>query len=78
MTRGDKPKTAAEMAFSDITKYIEDNNLIVMEGGDVLIVTPVKLNTKEQRRLNRDIGVSKVNYTGNSNIQKNQKHHARK
>ena len=27
MTRGDKPKTAAEMAFSDITKYIEDNNL---------------------------------------------------
>ena len=66
MARVDKSKTVAEMAFSDITKYIEDNNLIVMEGGDVFIVTPVKLNTKEQRRLNREIGVSKVNYTGHS------------
>ena len=63
----DKPpqyKTAAHMAFSDITKWLRDSDAIIMDGYDVLMVTPVILNTKEQRRLNRELGVSKVNYKG--------------
>ena len=60
------------MAFRDITNYIKEtytskemrtyiDNLIV----DVWVVTPAHLETKETRRLNKQLGISDVNYYGN-------------
>ena len=49
-------------AFSDMTKYIKENNIPVQDRiGDVWVVTPATLNNKEQRRLNKKLGLKNIN-----------------
>jgi hypothetical protein len=59
------------LAFRDISKYLKtisrNNRPIIDNSGDVWVVTPRLLNCKEQRRLNRVLGLNKVNYYGNKN-----------
>lgn len=51
------------LAFRDISKWLRESNIRVRANGDVWVVTPQYLNTKEQRRLNRELGITKINYT---------------
>tara|TARA_R100001244_G_scaffold124099_1_gene93896 strand:- start:178 stop:399 length:222 start_codon:yes stop_codon:yes gene_type:complete len=52
-----KWNNANESAFKDITKWIEEQDLLVMDGKDVWIVTPSSINNKQQRKLNRELGL---------------------
>ena len=63
---------AARVAFRDISQHLRElYKDIVAEKGEsfeVWVVTPEKhLNNKDTRRLNRELGVSRVNYLGNKN-----------
>jgi len=59
--------TAARIAFKDISNYIKENNIkVIGKNKDVWFVTPSKLDTKRQRFLNRQLGISKVNYFKNN------------
>jgi len=60
--------TAARIAFKDISNYIKENNIkVIGKNKDVWFVTPSKLDTKRQRFLNRQLGISEVNYFKNKN-----------
>lgn len=57
-------KTVSQVALRDIAEYTKGtlyNN--IDSNGDVWIVTAKQLQTKENRRLNKELGISKVNYT---------------
>jgi len=55
------------MALKDISEYFEKNNIkITDDHGDVFVVTPSHLDTKETRLLNRKLGLRNVNYTKES------------
>ena len=57
--------TVSQVAFKDIQDWINFNGLTIMDGNkDVWVVTPSRLVNKSQRKLNRDLGVSKLNYNG--------------
>jgi hypothetical protein len=62
-------KTAAKQAFSDILMYNEENDIEVKRWRDgvyeTLIPTEKHVYTIESRRLNRELGVSSVNYGKN-------------
>ncbi len=60
-------KTAAQTALKDITEYQKEEEANIFDGYNTWIVTPNTLYTKEQRRLNKEIGVSNVNYS-NKNL----------
>jgi len=50
------------MAFSDITKYIKEKNIRVLdENGNSIYVCPSAMLNKETRRLNRILGLHKLN-----------------
>ena len=56
-----------------MTKYIKS----VYGGGDIhgnytSVITPGHLCTKENRALNRLLGINVINYIGNKNPQKNE------
>jgi len=62
-------RAAARDAFMDISQYIREkygpSNKLAK--GESWIVTPKHLDTKETRLLNRILGISRVNYMGNTN-----------
>lgn len=62
-------KTAARLAFSDMAEYNRENNVEVFTSSrgvvDVLVPTLRHVYTIESRRLNRELGVSSVNYGKN-------------
>ena len=61
-----KIRTASMAALIDISKYLLENNtkILTKKNQDVEIwtVTPKRLFTKEQRRLNKKLGIHKINY----------------
>ena len=60
--------TVSELAFGDISKYLKDEILPFQRGCfSDWVVTPWHMNTKEIRRLNRELGISSLNYLGNTN-----------
>ena len=62
------------IALKDISNYIEENfGQTGVGGADMWIVTPYMMYNKQQRRLNAELGINKINYYGNSNGNKNKK-----
>jgi hypothetical protein len=64
-----KYKTASEYALSDISDYIheqeQEGNPVMTRNGhraEVWIVTPVRLQTKKTRHLNKLLGITNINY----------------
>ena len=62
------------MAFRDISIYIKEtytsNEIKTYVGSatvDVWVVTPERIMTKETRKLNKQLGISNLNYYGNKN-----------
>jgi hypothetical protein len=59
---GLKEKSVMKLAFKDISNHIRCLKLkIVDEKGDVWVVTPNALNTKDIRKLNKKLGLHKIN-----------------
>jgi hypothetical protein len=58
-------KTAKQLAFRDIYKYLEEEYKELIKDRN-----PYYLDNKYTRRLNRELGVSSVNYSGNRNKSK--------
>lgn len=56
----EKPKTAAQMAINDMVAYYN-------ELGIEPIVAPSSINTTATRKLNRELGLHRINYIGNTN-----------
>jgi hypothetical protein len=51
-------------AIKDINNYMrEQGTQIKDEYGDIWVVTGSKIDCPEQRKLNKELGVTKVNYT---------------
>lgn len=63
------PKTAARMAFVDISQHLKEiyKDKYPVVGDEVWIVTPDMLNSKETRRLNKLLGLNSLNYEKNTN-----------
>ena len=52
------------MALQDISKYMNEEKIkIVDKNNDVLVVSASMLDSIENRKLNRKLGLNKVNYT---------------
>jgi len=61
-----KKKTikAEQQACHDISEYLKKHNIKIHDKNyDIWVVTPNRLKKKEQRRLNRLLGLHKINYT---------------
>lgn len=66
--RTHKITTVHEVAFGDISKYLKEEVLPFQKRPfSNWIVTPWHLNTKEIRRLNKELGITSINYEGNVN-----------
>jgi hypothetical protein len=63
-------KTAKQLAFRDIYKYLEEEYKELIKDRNSWVVNPYYLDNKYTRRLNRELGVSRVNYLGNRNKSK--------
>ena len=65
-------KTVSNYAFEDISEYYSEEikKGIVRDGGlvDVFFVSPHWLDNKEQRKLNKLLGLSGINKIGNTNM----------
>ena len=52
------------IALKDIAKYMRDEGIQIQdESGDVWMVTASRIDCKEQRKLNIELGINKVNFT---------------
>ena len=56
--------SAFNSAAKDISDYIKNHNIEVMGSMDIWHVAPSTMQTKENRRLNRALGIKNVNYNG--------------
>ena len=59
-----KPKNncSARIAMKDISEYLHNQDIkIVDENQDVWIVTPSRMQNKETRKLNSQLGLHKIN-----------------
>ena len=57
-----KMRSAMQLALKDISRYIIEKEIKVMDSyGDVWYVTSIKLLNKETRRLNKKLGINKIN-----------------
>ena len=54
-------KTVAQYAFKDISQYIKDTNTMNYNPLEIWNVHPSHLDTKENRKLNRELGLRGVN-----------------
>ena len=59
-----KYKTVSEIAFKDISKYLDEHYNRKISSEQYLI-TPQHLQTKETRKLNRELGIHKINKLNN-------------
>lgn len=58
------PKTEA---LHDISEWLKEENIKIVDGNhDVWVVTGARLDTKEQRNLNKELGIHKVNKTADN------------
>tara|TARA_R110000822_G_scaffold32188_1_gene92646 strand:+ start:3101 stop:3337 length:237 start_codon:yes stop_codon:yes gene_type:complete len=60
-------KTARVYALHDISEHIKNDLKETFGSGDVWFVSATALNTKENQKLNRRLGVNRVNHLGNKN-----------
>jgi hypothetical protein len=64
-------KSARSMALKDISNWIKENNIKIRDNKyDVCFVTSSMLNTKKQRKLNKELGINNINYFCNKNGEK--------
>ncbi len=64
-TKNNNMKPVSRIAFKDISQELGTDNL---HGNmDNFAVTPSYLDTKKSRRLNKELGVTSLNYLGNTN-----------
>jgi LEA14-like dessication related protein len=57
-----KHKCSARIAMKDISEYLYNQDIkIVDENQDVWIVTPKRMQNKETRKLNSQLGLHKIN-----------------
>ena len=57
-------KNVRTIALKDIAEWMRTQNIQIQdEHGDVWVVSAYRMDTPEQRKLNMELGVSKVNYT---------------
>jgi len=69
MKKYDQSNNVRVCVMHDISEYIkESNQKIIGENKEVLIVTPNLLFTKENRKLNAELGLHKVNKFGEKMI----------
>jgi len=54
-------------ALKDISDWLNESGWSSVGGGDVWVITPAHLNTKEQRWLNAKLGLRGINRIGNKN-----------
>lgn len=63
-------KSAREMALKDITKYINEYTNTLNGRVDGYIVTATYINNKENRYLNKMLGINRINFLNNKNGKK--------
>ncbi len=67
-------KDVFHIFVADWGDYVRKNNIQTVKGGnghkDVMILCPLSMPLKECRYLNRELGLSKLNYKGNLNALK--------
>ena len=52
------------IALHDIAEWMKQQNIQIKDKvGDVWVISAWKIDCKEQRKLNKELGVNKVNYT---------------
>ena len=57
-------RTVRRIALRDISEWMKEQNIQIKdEHGDVWVVSANRIGTPEHSKLNRELGVSKVNYT---------------
>ena len=57
-------KNVKRIALADIAEWMRTQNIRIKdEHGDVWVVNTSTLSTPEQTKLNKELGVNKVNYT---------------
>lgn len=62
-------QSSYQAAFRDIFKWIEEKELNTnSKYGDVWVITPERMNNKEQRRLNAQLGITRINYIKNEEL----------
>lgn len=61
-------RVVSRMAFADISDYLKEEASFSYGEHDVWVVTPNALDTKETRRLNKELGLHKVNKTNHHKI----------
>ena len=58
--------TPCRIAMRDISEYLRSQNIQIYDGNyDVWVVTPSRMMNKKTRRLNMELGLHKVNKSGN-------------
>ena len=56
------------IALKDISNWLAEQNVQIRdEHKDVWVVTPSIMYNKEQKKLNAELGVNRINYYGNTN-----------
>lgn len=61
-------RVVSRMAFADISDYLKEEGAIAYGEHEVWVVTPNALDTKETRRLNKELGLHKVNKTNQHKV----------
>lgn len=61
-------KTAKRIALKDMVQHQREEGIeVVHRDADIWVVTPYSMDAKKQTRLNAELGISNVNYFGNTN-----------
>jgi DNA-binding cell septation regulator SpoVG len=56
---------SARIAMKDISEYLHSQNINIIDGNDdVWVVTPSRMQNKETRKLNSELGLHKINKHG--------------
>lgn len=56
-------KSVRRIALKDIAEWMKEQNIQIQdEHGDVWVVSANRIGTPEQSKLNKELGVSRVNY----------------
>lgn len=59
--------SAKRQALHDISEWLKKEDIkIIDKNFDVWVVTGVRLDTKDQRLLNRELGIHKINKTASN------------
>ena len=60
------------IAIKDISEYMKENNIQIMDGNhDVWVVSASRVYCAEQRKLNKELGISGINKTKEVKLKRN-------